>query len=112
MLTLSAVTNEEGHPLENEDESGRRLCEYWGTMFQARVEGPRHHQYEDILRFIQKTLDDIRWANDRTEFDELIAMKKDSAPGLLVPTGVLEVWARNSFLMLAGLCWKEVPFNL
>ena len=26
-LSLSAVTDEEGHPLENEDESGRRLCE-------------------------------------------------------------------------------------
>ena len=39
VLTLSAVTDEEGHPLENEDESGRRLCEYWGTIFQARHEG-------------------------------------------------------------------------
>ena len=29
VLTLSAVTDEEVHPLENEDESGRRLCEYW-----------------------------------------------------------------------------------
>ena len=44
VLSLCAVTDEEGHPLENEDESGRRLCEYWCTTFQARVEGPRHHQ--------------------------------------------------------------------
>ena len=29
VFSLSAVTDEEGHPLENEDESGRRLCEYW-----------------------------------------------------------------------------------
>ena len=29
VLTLSAVTDEEGHSLENEDESGRRLDEYW-----------------------------------------------------------------------------------
>ena len=28
VLSLSAVTDEEGHPLENE-ESRRRLCEYW-----------------------------------------------------------------------------------
>ena len=28
VLTLSAVTDEDGHTLENEDESGRRLCEY------------------------------------------------------------------------------------
>ena len=36
VLTLSAVTDEEGHTLENEDESGRRLCDYWGTIFQVR----------------------------------------------------------------------------
>ena len=36
VLCLGAVTDEEGHPLENEDESGRRLCEYWRTIFQAR----------------------------------------------------------------------------
>ena len=46
VLSLSAVTDEEGHPLQNEDGSRRRLCEYWGTIFQARMEGPRHHQYE------------------------------------------------------------------
>ena len=57
LLTLSAVTDEEGHPLENEDESGRRLCEYWGTIFQARQEGPRHHQHEEILRFVQQAPD-------------------------------------------------------
>ena len=33
VLSLSAVTDEEGHPLKNEDESGRRLCEYWGGHF-------------------------------------------------------------------------------
>ena len=29
VLSLSAVTDEEGHSVENEDASGRRLCEYW-----------------------------------------------------------------------------------
>ena len=61
VLRLSTVTDEEGHPLENEDESGRRLCEYLGSIFQARVEGPGHHQYEDILRYVQNAPDDIRW---------------------------------------------------
>ena len=50
---------EEDHPLENEDESGRRLCEYWRTIFQAREEGPRHHQHEDILQYVQHAPDDI-----------------------------------------------------
>ena len=49
VLTLSAITDGEGHPLENEDDSGRRLCEYWRTIYQARQEGPRHHQHEEIL---------------------------------------------------------------
>ena len=38
-----------------------RLCEYWGSIFRARVEGPGHHQYENILRYVQKAPDDIHW---------------------------------------------------
>ena len=34
---------------------------------------------KDILRYVQKALNNIRWTIDKTEFDELIAMKKDSA---------------------------------
>ena len=74
MLSLSAVTDEEGHPLENEDESGRRLCEFLGTIFQGREESPRHHQHEDILRYVQQAPDDIRWTIDKTEFDDLLAL--------------------------------------
>ena len=85
MLCLNAVTDEGGHPLENEDEPGRRLYEYWGSIFHARVEGPRHYQCENIQRYVQKAPDDIRWTIDRTEFDELTAVKKDSAPG---PDGI------------------------
>ena len=33
MLRFHAVTDEDDHPLENEDESGKRLCEYWVTVF-------------------------------------------------------------------------------
>ena len=72
-------------PTEIDILGGRRLCEYWGTIFQARVEGPRHQQHEDILRYVQQGTDDIRWTIDKTEFDELIALKKDSAPG---PDGI------------------------
>ena len=84
-MSLSAVTDEEGHPLGNEDDSGRRLCEYWGTIFQARDEGPRNHRHEDILRFVQHALDDIRWTVDKTDFDDLLALEKDSASG---PDGI------------------------
>ena len=40
MLYLHAVTDDDGHLLENEYESGRRLCEWWGPFFRARAEGP------------------------------------------------------------------------
>ena len=73
MLCFHAVTDEDGHPLENEDESGRRLCEYWCEIFQAHIEG------------VQKAPDDIRWEIDRNEFDELMAAKIESAPG---PDGI------------------------
>ena len=43
-------------------------CEYWRTIFQARVEGPRHHQHEDILRYVQQALHDISWTLDQAEF--------------------------------------------
>ena len=52
-LCLHAVTDEDGHPLENEDESGRRPSEYWGKIFDARVEGERHHCQETILRHVR-----------------------------------------------------------
>ena len=86
VLTLSAVTDEEGHPLENEDDFGRRLCEYWRTIFQARQEGPGHQQHEDILRYVQQAPDDINWTIDQAEFDDLLVVKKkNSAPG---PDGI------------------------
>ena len=103
LLCLHAVTDENGHPLENEDESGRRLCEYWGTIFQARVEGQRHHHYQNILRYVQKAPDDIRWEVDKSEFDELMATKKESAPGL---DGI-----PYSFYRCAGALGSQVLFN-
>ena len=112
VLTLSAVTDEEGHPLENEDESGRRLCEYWGTMFQARQEGPRHYQHEEILRFVQRAPDDINWTIDQAEFGDLLALKEDSAPGLDgVSCGVYRcaVALVQSFsIVLIKPYWREV----
>ena len=49
------------------------------------MEGPRHHQYEDNLRYVQQAPDDISRTVDQTEFDDFLALKKDSAPG---PDGI------------------------
>ena len=53
----------------------------WSKIFEARVQGERHHCYETILGFVQKAPDDIRWEIDKNEFDELMATTKESAPG-------------------------------
>ena len=41
MLCIHAVTDENGQPIEDEEESGRRLCEYWVTSLSLvlRVNG-------------------------------------------------------------------------
>ena len=57
-----------------------------------------HHEFETLLRYVQKASDDIRWTFDRTEFDELVALKTDSAPSAL-----------SSSSTLSNLGWKEVP---
>ena len=59
-------TDEDGRPLENEDESGKRLCEYWRTISETRNEGERHHHC---------------WVIGRNKFDVLMATMKESAPG-------------------------------
>ena len=41
-----------------------------GTIFQAREEGPRRHQHEDILRYVQQAPDDTNWTIDQAEFDD------------------------------------------
>ena len=67
MLCLHAVTNEDGHPLEDEGESGMRLR----NIFESRAEDERHHAHETILEYVQKTPDDIQWKRDKREFDEM-----------------------------------------
>ena len=54
MLCLHAVTDEEGRPLDDENEPGMRLCTYGCMIFEARTEDERHHAYEAFLGFVQK----------------------------------------------------------
>ena len=45
---------------------------------------------KNILRYVQKAPDDIRWVIDQNEFDELMASKKESAPTLTTMEGLLD----------------------
>ena len=58
MLCLHAVTDEEGRPLDDEDESGTSLCTYCGRLFESRTEDERHLAYETILDFESPEMDD------------------------------------------------------
>ena len=49
--------------------------------FRARQEGPRHQQHDEFLRYVQQAPDDKCWTIPKAEFDDLLALKKDSAPG-------------------------------
>ena len=115
MLCSHAVTNEDGHPLGNEGESGRSLREYGGTIFQARMEGERHNCHETILRYVQKAPDDIRWEIDRNEFDELMATKKSTLWALVgflkAFKDVWEAWVLSFSATHANMCLR-VPLSL
>ena len=50
-------------------------------FFESRIEDERHHSHETILDYVQIAPDDIQWEIDQCEFDEMMATKKESAPG-------------------------------
>ena len=99
MLCFHAVTDEDGHPLESEDESGMRLCDYWCKIFETRVEGAQHHCHETILKYVQTALDDIQWQIDRFEFDEKNATEKVRSRSR---------WGSIKFLQMCGWIWLPV----
>ena len=109
MLCLHVVTDEEGHPLEDEDESGRRLCTCWCRVFEPRTENERHH--ETILEKVQKAPEDIQWKIDKQGFDEMIATKNESVPGPDgIPYGIYRCagGSGSRFLFDAYQCVLEV----
>ena len=103
MPCLHAVTDDEGLLLDEEDESGMRLCTYWSRLFESRTEDERHHAYETTLEFVQKAPEDTQWTVDKEEFDEMIATEKESAPG---PDGI-----PNGIYRCAGGLGSRFEFN-
>ena len=95
MLTSEAQPDHCEHLAEREAEITLSLVKraiHWKTKMN-QVEGfvnigepfSKHvskAEASPVSRFVQKAPDDIRWTINRTDFNELIAVKKDSAPGL------------------------------
>ena len=80
-----------------------RLCACWGRIFEARVEGERHHCHETILQHVQTALDDIQWQIDRHELHEMMATKEESAP---CPDGI-----PKSICRCGGVLGSQFLFN-
>ena len=86
---------------EKEDESGRRLCEYWSTIFKARVEGSSTITLRPSCDTSRKLVTTRAGKSTETKLNELMATKKESAPG---PDGV-------SFYRCAGGLGSQFLFN-
>ena len=56
-LRAHAITDEVGRPLDDEDDTGTRLCTFCGRVFESHTKDERHHAYETILEFVQKAPD-------------------------------------------------------
>ena len=106
MLCLHAVTDEGGHPLENEDESGRRLCDYWGTIFQARAEGPRHHQLKISCDMFRKLLTTSAGLSTKIRRNLLLALMEFRTAF----TDLREGWVRGICFAHTNMCWRVVLF--
>ena len=67
---------------------------------------------KDIVRYVQQVPDDISWIIDQAEFDDLLAVLTDSAPGPDgIPYGVYKcAGGLGSSFVLIKLYWKEVLF--
>ena len=84
MLCLHAVADEDGHPLENEEESGVRLCHFGVRSLRHVSKVNSTIVHETSLRYVQTAPDDLQWQIYRHEFDEVIATTKSSP----VPDGM------------------------
>ena len=77
------------------------------------MEGPIHHQHEQILRFVQQAPVDIEWTLDQAEFDDLLASKTRLLALMEFPTAftdVLVAWVRSSSFVLIKPFWREEIF--
>ena len=86
---------------EKEHESGRRLCEYWSTIFQARVEGSSTITLRPSCDTSRKLVTTRVGKSTETKLNELMATKKESAPG---PDGI-------SLYRCAGGLGSQFLFN-
>ena len=75
------MSDEKGHPLNDEEDSGNRQCTHWAGISEARITDERHRSHETILNFVQQAPEEKQWMVNKEEFDEMPSTMTDSAPG-------------------------------
>ena len=61
--------------------AARRLCLHWGCVFGVGDTGIPNDQAQMILSCVQPAHPDLNWSFQLDEFEELLASKRESAPG-------------------------------
>ena len=94
---------------EKEDESGRRLCEYWSAIFQARVEGSSTITLRPSCDTSRKLVTTRVGKSTETKLNELILPQRRNP--LLVPmglafTGVRADWVRSFSSTHTNISWR------
>ena len=80
-LAIPAISNVDDVPIFEPDGAARRLCQHWGGIFCARNGDVPNDCAEAMLALVQHALPDLRWNMGLDEFEEILASKRESAPG-------------------------------
>ena len=80
-LTIHAISDVDGVPTFDPDEAAHQLCLHWGGIFCARDTVVPNDGADAMVALVQPSPPDVRWSIEMGEFEELLASKRESAPG-------------------------------
>ena len=80
-LTIHAISDVENVPIFEPDDAARKLCQHLGNIFSARNADIPNDCAEAMLALLQHAPPDLRWNIGLDEFNEILASKRESAPG-------------------------------
>ena len=80
-LTIHAFSSGDDAPILDANEAAHRLSQHWGNIFSARCGDIPNDHAELMLAFVQPAPNDLNWNIGLDEFEELLASKRESAPG-------------------------------
>ena len=80
-LTIHAINGCDDAPIFVPDDATRRLCQKWSGIFRAGDYGIPAGQADTMLLFVVPALREMNWAIEFSALEEMLASKRESAPG-------------------------------